>query len=1231
MFSVYNMDTSSSSEELSSSDCDIESSCEDDSEKLETAKICGATLELPQGLCESKEIFKEFFSLKTWNSLSEINKQHLKNFLPCFPENDDQEKNVTIQKLLNKERFRFNSPLMQFQEKLNAGHFRPDIAKMRSLMKHAQRKEQKYQQQQHYKNLLNDLVSSRQRLLDVSNSLPPGVEPRVEKQCTAGPAVCPASYRAKRRYFQELATIKSLVGESVEWSEDENYPEGPPVQLSKKQRRHLNGLQGSTNVTPGVERTVTSTLATKPTGLDLENSITSTHNPYQLNEDSYRALLSKHKKRKLEYDISPEMITKGISLRDIAQRTQLTPTKKSNGKPPAHIPNNEHKITSKKKIKVEPGYRPVNNSTNYSPETVKPHTSSLLTSTLPSSNSEPEYSDSDSFIDPVMSPLPVSKSKSPRARTPKPKQSSPRSSKGKTPPVSTSVTDLEPVKIKTEFEPIKVKTDPDMSVPCTSSLSLNTDNLVSPISQYGNRIVPATLSDLDGIDMMNLPVDLDDSNIDILEEINVKQELMQDTHANFLSLVRDIICSTMDHRMSMSNLEDRLKAWQENPISPLNDWYSLVDSWVSLLSSAVTFLTGESNEQPEDFVPYLEFKPMLHAYQWIGAGRDSDNLLSPLCQYWLEHRDDTALQNNTQDIEIDVVEKPQTPPPPRCPTQWSVRKAEPEEVEQFREQERQRYSNPHKAFTYRMNGYESVVGPVKGMYNQSAGVSKARGHSMLNADRPNFVTILTLVRDATARLPNGEGTRAEICELLKSSQYISQTAPENVLQSVVSGALDRMHTEFDPCVKYDTKRKIWIYLHRNRSEADFERIHQQCQGMSKQLKKATRKPKAKPNKEKPVKQNASKSATESQPAAAANATPAASVEKAPKAFKTPVCRVFTVPTVSATSTIVQTSAAATPSRQAAGTSLLVNSNIAAAKPASSPKPTIQLQTVQDKVEPGGPMKTLLAGPMATTSQASANQAERQVKIVTATIAPTKQDIEEAIQTLTPIRVASPITKQISSPKAGKSLVKIINSPQGKSLITSQASTGQQQQQTVFIKQVEQKTVNAKQLLTQPQITQQLLQSIAAQQQKQLKNTQQQIVQISQQKQATVTTQQLLKTVEQKPVQTIASPQLIQTMTHQPQTTTVTQTNISQQLLQAITQQKQNQATTLSPAQQQHQILQTLKQKVAQQNQQTVLTVQQAVLKQQANIHQLQKQLQQQQIAKGTSLLGQQRILAQGKA
>lgn len=58
-------------------------------------------------------------------------------------------------------------------------------------------------------------------------------------------------------------------------------------------------------------------------------------------------------------------------------------------------------------------------------------------------------------------------------------------------------------------------------------------------------------------------------------------------------------------------------------------------------------------------------------------------------------------QQQQEDIDVEVVDRSQTPPPPRCPTTWTVRKADPEEIKSFREQERKRYDNPHKAFTYR--------------------------------------------------------------------------------------------------------------------------------------------------------------------------------------------------------------------------------------------------------------------------------------------------------------------------------------------------------------------------------------------------------------------------------------------------------------------------------------------------------------------------------------------------
>jgi len=58
-------------------------------------------------------------------------------------------------------------------------------------------------------------------------------------------------------------------------------------------------------------------------------------------------------------------------------------------------------------------------------------------------------------------------------------------------------------------------------------------------------------------------------------------------------------------------------------------------------------------------------------------------------------------------------------------------------------QERERFRNPHKAFTYRMHGYEAVVGPVKGVLAKE-NTMKPREHALLVKDRPSYVTILTL-------------------------------------------------------------------------------------------------------------------------------------------------------------------------------------------------------------------------------------------------------------------------------------------------------------------------------------------------------------------------------------------------------------------------------------------------------------------------------------------------------
>lgn len=288
--------------------------------------------------------------------------------------------------------------------------------------------------------------------------------------------------------------------------------------------------------------------------------------------------------------------------------------------------------------------------------------------------------------------------------------------------------------------------------------------------------------------------------------------------ASFFSLLRDIFMqnsASNDYRLTLHKLEELVK-------DKLKTFDSSV-CWTSeLVAPAMNYLSGVL--PPPHLVPLVDYKEKNQQWQWIGSGRDSDEELIPLNEEWAKSREEdptTSLSSLSQPL-----------PPAKCQTDWIVRPSNEEEKQIYRMQESVRYTNPNRAFTFRVHGYESVVGPVKGCgiggsnsHNPSS-PNKAREHSLLINDRPPFVTLLSLVRDAAARLPNGEGTRADICELLKDSQYLLSTVSDQQVNGIVSGALDRLHYEKDPCVKYDVNRKVWIYLHRNRSEAEFERLHE---------------------------------------------------------------------------------------------------------------------------------------------------------------------------------------------------------------------------------------------------------------------------------------------------------------------------------------------------------------------------------------------------------------------
>ncbi|XP_052393241.1 nuclear factor related to kappa-B-binding protein [Carassius gibelio] len=327
-----------------------------------------------------------------------------------------------------------------------------------------------------------------------------------------------------------------------------------------------------------------------------------------------------------------------------------------------------------------------------------------------------------------------------------------------------------------------------------------------------------------------------------IDESQMSPDTVEEIAMSFFHLLEDIL--RLESLATSSTLEEKVQQWQSSPASTLNPWFSMAPCWSELVVPALQFLAGESKAGvmalPTGFVPLVEFKELSQQWKWMGPSQEVDKDLSALCQLWLESKDHVIVkQEGEETAEL-------TPPTPRVWTDYVVRPSTGEERHVFQEQEQQRYDQPHKAFTYRMHGFESVVGPVKGVFDKETSLNKAREHSLLRSDRPAYVTILSLVRDAAARLPNGEGTRAEICELLKDSQFLAPDVTSAQVNTVVSGALDRLHYEKDPCVKYDIGRKLWIYLHRDRSQEEFERIHQAQAAAAKAKKALQQKPKPAP-------------------------------------------------------------------------------------------------------------------------------------------------------------------------------------------------------------------------------------------------------------------------------------------------------------------------------------------------------------------------------------------------
>ena len=353
-------------------------------------------------------------------------------------------------------------------------------------------------------------------------------------------------------------------------------------------------------------------------------------------------------------------------------------------------------------------------------------------------------------------------------------------------------------------------------------------------------------------------------------DTNVKKSNVN--YVCYFSLIRDLYRACPNHKMSLQSLEEAVELWQETEkeVSRSSSgsscmWLSRTDSWVAELSSSIAFLLGAfPNEYvPGNFSPFVKCDADNEFYEWIGTGRDSDVNLMALTQWWWERKDlagrfilpgtkehrEEMIRNQECNSELQtsdtMADESINMGITASTTHEKIEKSE-EKVDHgnFHTQERRRMENPGQAFTYHYPGVKVgpvSVGPVRTNLNINQRNNKVKPHPLLLNDRPPWVTMIVLVQDALARLPNGEGSKSDICKYVTHSRYCNlEGVVDNppALTTVVSGALDRLQGETDPCCKYYTDRKIWKYLHKGRLEEEFMRRHREKQGHS-SLSKAT--------------------------------------------------------------------------------------------------------------------------------------------------------------------------------------------------------------------------------------------------------------------------------------------------------------------------------------------------------------------------------------------------------
>ncbi|KAL5102901.1 Nuclear factor related to kappa-B-binding protein [Taenia crassiceps] len=341
----------------------------------------------------------------------------------------------------------------------------------------------------------------------------------------------------------------------------------------------------------------------------------------------------------------------------------------------------------------------------------------------------------------------------------------------------------------------------------------------------------------------------------------------------FFNVLRIILLTLGDAGgMSTEHLCDTVHFWNSNPrvqrtnspwISKYADWSGLVRPALVVLSgrSALTGLNRTVSKESAGLVDlerllppaFVVFNAATRMWCWVDNGLDEENeasLLARLFALWV--RKDGSLKHHCRS-HLDVVDKEEAEdedggedeedrsrrralridriPPPHFATDWQCKLSTPEQRRIFQIQEEERYSRPWEPYIYNQHGYAAVVGPVLRAVGGEGGgrmrtALSAREHPLLRPNRPPWVSLSEIVRDAVARLPNGEGTRPEIAMLVQDSGFLVTSFSQKQLNQCISSALDRLQSEgANSPVMYDPVQRLWIYRFRHLSPPDFCRLY----------------------------------------------------------------------------------------------------------------------------------------------------------------------------------------------------------------------------------------------------------------------------------------------------------------------------------------------------------------------------------------------------------------------